>query len=119
MSEIVVLKASDIDPTRIPPRPKRGNDPVRYVDQSVKVRGEPLDEIWWSGRQWAVTAFGIEALDGTYVIEKDRLLEKLSVLSWAEHVGNKLWVDDDDFVTARLVAHVQVPWLVIAAARGQ
>jgi hypothetical protein len=28
---------------------------------------------WWRGDMWAVTAFGIEALNGKYVIEKDRL----------------------------------------------
>lgn len=35
----------------------------------VENQAENLDEIWWQGRQWAVTAYGIEARDGTYHIE--------------------------------------------------
>ncbi len=38
--------------------------PIAYDKTDVKLRGEPLDEVWWQGRQWAVTAHGLEARDG-------------------------------------------------------
>jgi hypothetical protein len=69
----------------------------------VTVRGEPLGEIWWQGRQWAVTAYGLECRDGTYVIDKKRLLEDADY-GLVRHVGTKSWVDVDDFATAYLVA---------------
>jgi hypothetical protein len=46
-------------------------------DSDAQVRGEPLAEIWWQSRQWAVTAHGVEARDGAYAIAKDRLRENL------------------------------------------
>lgn len=70
------------------------------------------EEIWWSGRQWAVTAYGIERLDGTYPIEKTRLFENLPRYSWPEHMGGKTWADNDDFATAWLVA------IALHGARG-
>ena len=30
--------------------------------EPVANRAEPLHEIWWQGRQWAVTAYVLEAL---------------------------------------------------------
>jgi hypothetical protein len=62
-----------------PPRGKRakarpgaaaqGTGSAAYVVEmdttSVACRGEALREIWWRGRQWAVTSYGIECLDGT------------------------------------------------------
>jgi hypothetical protein len=47
----------------VPPQYEAGNP--------VRCRGEELSSpIYWQGRQWAVTAFGIECRDGTYVIHK-------------------------------------------------
>ena len=81
--------------------------PIELSSAPVKVRGEALDEIWWRGKQWAVTSYGIECLDGTYFFTADRLLEDLpSGRSWAEHMAEKIWVDVDEFVTAWLVALV-------------
>jgi len=85
------------------PRRIRNDEPVRMDKTPVKVRGEDLDPIWWRGRQWAVTAFGIEALDGTYTIKADRLAEDIGH-AWPAHVCGKTWVDQDDFCTAWLVA---------------
>jgi hypothetical protein len=39
---------------------------IELSSEPVKVRGEDLSEIWWRGQQWAVTAYGIECLDGAY-----------------------------------------------------
>jgi hypothetical protein len=39
----------------------------------TRLRGQRLSPILWQGGQWAVTAYGIEARDGSYTISKDRL----------------------------------------------
>jgi hypothetical protein len=73
----------------------------------VYCRGEELGEIWWQGRQWAVTKYGIECRDGCYFIDKDRLAEKLplsDVPEWPWHVSQKIWADIADFCTCFLVA---------------
>jgi hypothetical protein len=78
---------------------------------SVACRGEALREIWWRGRQWAVTSYGIECLDGTYSFEAKRLAEGLHSsgpveASWCVSMAEKGWVDVDDFATAWLVGAV-------------
>lgn len=76
-------------------------------DGAVKLRGETLSEIWWQGRQWAVTSHGIEARDGTYTIAKDRLRDGHTnehPYSWIGHLSGKSWMDLDDFATAYFVA---------------
>jgi hypothetical protein len=78
---------------------------INHDTSGVKCRGQPLGEILWQGRQWAVTRDGIEARDGTYALERKRLTEDFDVrYSWVEHVGTKGWVDIEDFTTAYLVA---------------
>jgi hypothetical protein len=75
-------------------------------DESVENRGDSLSEVWWQGRQWAVTSHGIEARDGCYVIEGSRLNEvrgKTGAPDWPLHMAAKTWVDRDDFCTAFLV----------------
>ena len=69
----------------------------------MKVYGEALHEVWWRGRQWAVTAYGIERLDGTYTTEASRLSEKPDY-PWPMHMATKTWVDIDEFTTAWMVA---------------
>jgi len=76
-------------------------------ENPVSLRGERLNEIWWQGRQWAVTSHGIEARDGTYEIAKDRLREEHArehPYSWIAHLSGKSWIDLDDFATAYFVA---------------
>ena len=74
----------------------------------VHGRGTALHPIWWRGRQWAVTNYGVEALDGTYAIEARRLTEGLGAIAprvWlCEQVACEEWVDVDDLATAWLVA---------------
>lgn len=72
----------------------------------VEVRGEAPENILWRGRQWAVTKFGLEALDGTYAIEAGRLHEDHGDSTWIIQVGRKTWVDKADFATAFMVAIV-------------
>ena len=75
--------------------------------------GEDLEEIWWQGRQWAVTSWGIEKRDGTYEIQAKRLWERglygsapkgPAPWAWPDHMSEKNWVDIHDFCSAFLVA---------------
>jgi hypothetical protein len=97
-----IISAADF--MNIPPRPRRGDRPIVMDDRLVKCRAEALDPVWWQGRQWAVTAFGIEARDGTYTIAANRLAENIDDWGWPAQVTQKDWVDADDFITAWLVA---------------
>lgn len=72
----------------------------------VKRRGQRLGRIIWRGSQWAVTAYGIECRDGTYVIEKERLWEEETTFGWARHMADKVWVDTEDFNTALRLARL-------------
>ena len=42
---------------------------------------------------WAVTDFGVECLINSYPIQKERLDEQ----DWFTHMGEKAWVNMDDF----------------------
>jgi hypothetical protein len=90
----------------IPPRPRRrGDQPIQIDTTPVPLRGEPLDKVLWRGKQWAVTAYGLERLNGTYNIAADQLLDGLNEYGgFPMHVCLKTWVDTDDFLTAWLVA---------------
>jgi hypothetical protein len=46
---------------------------VVYATNEVANRCEPLSEVWWQGRQWAVTSYGLECRDGTYFIDAPRI----------------------------------------------
>lgn len=86
--------------------PRHRREPyIALSEEIVEMRGEPLHAIWWRGKQWAVTAYGIERLDGTYPIEADRILEK-PAYPWPVHMAEKIWVDADEFTTAWIVAIV-------------
>ncbi|AYO83598.1 HNH endonuclease [Methylobacterium brachiatum] len=64
----------------------------------VRVHGDPLSQpIFWLGVQWAVTSYGVEARDGQYVIEADRLWEGEQDWGWIKQMRAKDWVDLQDF----------------------
>lgn len=73
--------------------------PVIHSDNEVALRGERLAKLLWQGRQWAVTAYGLECRDGTYAIRKTRLWEG-DTHTWEIHMAEKNWVDIEDFSTA-------------------
>jgi hypothetical protein len=77
---------------------------LRWTARRSRFCGEPLHSIWWRGRQWAVTEYGIEALDGTYSFEAKRLTEDIATWGRPAHMAEKDWVDIEDFSTAWLVA---------------
>lgn len=69
--------------------------------------GEKLDEVVWANNQWAVTTFGLEALDGRYSIRKSNLADDITgnpLWSWPEHMAAKGWSDVPQFNTAWLIA---------------
>lgn len=99
-----ILSAAELLAEPIPHRPERGNDPIEHDNTPVPRRGEDLSRVLWRGRQWAVTEYGIECLDGAYCIKKARLAENVEAYGWPLHVTGKTWVDPDDFCTAWLVA---------------
>jgi hypothetical protein len=78
--------------------------PIETDRTMIPVRGDAPGEIFWRGKQWAVTVHGLECLDGTYFVEKGRLDEDLGAHSWLDQLAEKTWVDIDDFVTAWMVA---------------
>jgi hypothetical protein len=72
----------------------RCTDPVRCL-------GEKLHRIRWQGSQWAVTSWGIERREGTYVIVADRLWDNEDNHGcWIMHMAEKDWTDLDDFAEA-------------------
>ena len=81
--------------------------PIVIDDTPVKVCGDAPQKIWWQGKQWAVTEYGIECRDGTYAIPAKKLtydLDSGSNHGWVEQMRSKDWVDMDDFRTAYFVA---------------
>ena len=119
MRAISVTKLKGYDPT---PTPEEGHrrelvteltelarslaaPPGKQSRNQVHVRGEELAQpIHWQGKQWAVTGYGVERRDGTYVIERHRLWQFEPKGSWVEHMAKKSWVDLPDFAEALRVA---------------
>jgi hypothetical protein len=89
----------------IPPRQRRRMQRLVIAENEVPCRGDALGEIWWRAAQWAVTADGLERLDGCYFIDKKRLLENREY-PWPLHMAGKPWVDADEFTTAWMIALV-------------
>ena len=82
------------------------DEPPRYeVGNRVRCRGEKLSQpIYWKGRQWAVTAYGVECRDRSYWIENNRIWENEDSHGWVCHMGEKEWVDLPDFAEALRIA---------------
>jgi hypothetical protein len=66
-------------------------------------------EIYWVGRQWAVTGYGLQAVDqkqkGKFDIEASRLWEDDGL----ERVRAERWLNLDDFEKALAVARKRFP----------
>lgn len=103
---IAIAREMPVWNTARPPIPNgKGAPPIPSLDApDVRVIGDDLHPIIWSGVQWAVTEYGIEARDGRYLIEAHRLRESEPDHSWAKHLDEKDWVDIKDFRLAFAVA---------------
>jgi hypothetical protein len=66
-------------------------------------------DIFWVGRQWAVTGFGIQAVDqrlkGAFDIEASRLWEEALI----ERIRALAWLNQDDFGRALEIARSRNP----------
>lgn len=60
---------------------------------------------FWKGRQWGVTRWGIEKLDGKYDIQGNRVWDD----GWERHLAEKGWCDMSDFREALRVARARWP----------
>jgi hypothetical protein len=76
--------------------------------------GNRLSKIYWQGRQWAATKYGVECRDGSYAIERTRLWEEEDQYGWILHMAEKDWVELEDFAEALRVARMfnalKFPW---------
>ena len=66
-------------------------------------------DIFWVGRQWAVTGFGIQAVDqrlkGAFDVEASRLWEDGLI----ERIRALVWLNQDDFAKALEIARSRNP----------
>ena len=104
MTKFKVQSAADFMNDPSPERARRSAPPGQRKKRRVKVLGEKLDKVLWIGREWAVTAYGIEARNGRYAIDKTYLAEQHGSWSWPMHMAEKEWPDLEDFIEAWLIA---------------
>jgi|SRR6516164_3152269 len=69
-----------------------------------RVRCNLSSPVFWHGRQWAVTSYGVECLERPYWIPHRQLWDGEEQHGWVRHLANKRWVDLPDFVEALRVA---------------
>lgn len=66
-------------------------------------------DIYWIGRQWAVTGFGLQAVDqrlqGAFDIEVARIWDE----GLSSHIRGHAWVNGDDFDKALMAARRRFP----------
>lgn len=61
--------------------------------------------VHWQGRQWAVTGYGIEALDGMYHVPYAEILEAANGQPrWLQDLCRRYGTDRDDLAAALRVA---------------
>ena len=67
------------------------------------------EKIYWKGRQWRVTDYGLECVERTYDLDHERLPhrgigERADKPDLLVHVAEKPWVDVEDLIVAYAVA---------------
>ncbi|MEE7448990.1 hypothetical protein MRF4_14955 [Methylobacterium radiotolerans] len=63
------------------------------------------DPVHWQGRQWAVTGYGIEALDGMYHVPFAEIPDaEAERPDWLADLWNRYGTDRDDLAAALRVA---------------
>ena len=82
--------------------------PPRYHRAAHRVHEGGLSKpVYWRGRQWAVTSYGVECRERDYWIEKKRLWEDEESFGWVRHMAEKNWVDIADFAEALRIARMR------------
>lgn len=61
-------------------------------------------DIFWLGRQWAVTGFGIQAVNKKLNMKFDVPISRIWEDRLAELMHSEIWFDHDDFAEALEVA---------------
>ena len=68
------------------------------------------EPVHWQGRQWAVTGYGIEALDGMYHVPFSDIPDAdAAPPRWLEDLCHRYGTDRDDLTAALRVARVVRP----------
>ncbi len=62
------------------------------------------EPVYWQGRQWAVTAYGIEALSGRYHIAWRDLQDEPARMQILGQMQHHYWVHMDDLRNALVVS---------------
>src|SRR5262249_129412 len=83
--EIIDLFVKPPTDLTTPPRHHRAADQVR--------EGRLSQPVYWRGRQWAVTAYGIECRERPYFFEHSRIWEDEGRHGWVRQLASKNWVD--------------------------
>ncbi|MER2265309.1 hypothetical protein [Methylobacterium oxalidis] len=69
------------------------------------MRHELTEPVHWQGRQWAVTGYGIEALNGMYHVAAEQIWpESNGTLPWLDALCRRYGTDRDDLNAALKVA---------------
>ena len=73
------------------------------------MKEENRRNVYWAGRQWCVTEYGLETIrPGRYLVEAERLGDlshgKVPKAERLRHVAEKTWVDVEDLIAAFSVA---------------
>lgn len=61
-------------------------------------------DIYWLGKQWAVTGYGIQAVDKKLDMKFDIEADRIGEDGLAEPLRSQSWFDEDDFGMALSVA---------------
>jgi hypothetical protein len=88
------------------------NAPVEGILAALRLEEVPMAlhrDIYWVGRQWAVTGFGIQAIDqrlkGSFDIDVSQLWDEIAV----ERIRALAWLNAADFDKAIEIARARYP----------
>jgi hypothetical protein len=65
-------------------------------------------DIYWLGKQWAVTGYGVQAVDKKLNMKFDIRADRIWEDGLAEAMDSEKWLDIDDFAEALSVARRRV-----------
>lgn len=80
---------------------------------------ELTEPVHWQGRQWAVTGYGIKALDGTYYVPYCEIPDTDGVRPpWLDDLFRRYGTDKDDLAAALKVVRSIQPEIADATAKS-
>ncbi|AWN42798.1 hypothetical protein [Methylobacterium durans] len=80
---------------------------------------ELTEPVHWQGRQWAVTGYGIEALDGMYHVPYSDIPDAADARpQWLDELCRRYGTDCDDLAAAVRVARTMRPGADTAASKS-